>query len=99
MEEPGGLARPVVRMSIEDHSEERLGELLARLPPPPAGWTQAAIELPAARAALDGLIARAEADRATREAVLADLEAAVRTAGVEPRPGLVAELRARLGEA
>ena len=81
---------------MTDLSEERLGELIAALPPAPPGWVEAAVELPAARAAIDELVARALADEATREAILADLESALRTAGVEPRPPLLDGLRARL---
>jgi len=78
------------------HDEERLGELLRRLPPAPDGWVKAAQELPTARAALDGLVARAEADAELRQRILADLEAAVTAEGVEPRSALLAELRERL---
>jgi hypothetical protein len=76
--------------------EERLAELIAALPPAPPGWVQAAQELPAARRAMDGIVARAEADRAYRDSVLADLEAALRAAGHEPSPPLLDELRSRL---
>ena len=81
---------------MKDLPEERLGELLAALPPAPRAWVEAAVELPAARLAIDELVARALADMTTREAVLADLESALRRAGVEPRPGMVDSLRARL---
>lgn len=81
---------------MPDFSEEQLGQLIALLPPPPKGWREAAIELPPARAALDELIARATADRELRQEVLADLEEALRVAGVEPRPQLVEDLRMRL---
>jgi hypothetical protein len=78
------------------YDEEHLAKLLRRLPPPPAGWVQAAQELPAARAALDGLVARAEADAHARARILADLETALADAGIEPRPRVVDELRKRL---
>jgi hypothetical protein len=78
------------------HDEERLGELLRRLPPAPEAWVKAAQELPTARAALDGLVARAEVDAELRQRILADLEAAVAAEGVEPRSALLAELRERL---
>ena len=78
------------------YDEERLGELLRRLPPAPEGWARAAQELPTARAALDGLLARAEADAEPRRRILADLEAAVAAEGVEPSSTLLAELRTRL---
>lgn len=76
--------------------EERVAELLALLPAPPQGWVEAAQELPRARAGLDELVARARADAAFRARVVADLEAALAAAGVEPRTPLVEELRARL---
>jgi hypothetical protein len=78
-------------------AEEQIAELIALLPPAPTPWVQAAVELPRARAAIDELVTLAIADRDRREAILADLEAALRGIGVEPRPQLVAQLRARLG--
>jgi hypothetical protein len=76
--------------------EERLAELLRRLPAPPEAWVRAAQELPAAQAALDTLVARAELDAAERERIVADLEAALAAEGVEPTSPLLAELRERL---
>ncbi len=76
--------------------EERLGELLHRLPPAPAGWVEAAQALPRARAGLDELIERAERDAAFRQALVADLESALRLAGVDPSPVVVQHLRSRL---
>jgi hypothetical protein len=81
---------------MSSYDEERLAELLALLPPAPQGWVEAAQELPLARAQLDGLVARAEADAAFRAQVLADLETALAAAGVEPRPVVVESLRRRL---
>jgi len=78
------------------YDEERLGELLRLLPPAPAGWVEAAQELPGARAELDALVQRAEQDAAFRQALVDDLEAALRAAGVEPRPVVVEHLRRRL---
>ena len=45
--------------------EERLAALLAFLPPAPEAWVEAAKQLPAARAQLDGIVARAEQDADT----------------------------------
>lgn len=80
------------------YDEERLGALLRILRPAPDGWVRAAQELPAARRSLDELVARAEADREFRAALIADLEAALEHEGVEPRPRLVEELERRLRE-
>ena len=77
------------------YDEERLGELLRLLPPAPAGWVEAAQELPRVRADLDALIARAERDAAFRQALVDDLEDALRVAGIEPRPVVVEHLRRR----
>jgi hypothetical protein len=79
--------------------EERLAELLRRLPPPPQGWVEAAKELPRARRILDDIVTRAEADLEYRRAVLADLEAALAEAGIEPaRTELADELRRRFSQ-
>ncbi len=78
------------------HGEEQLGKLLRALPPAPEAWVQAARELPRARRELDTLVARAEADVEYRATVIADLELALQSAGIEPDAVLVAALRARL---
>jgi hypothetical protein len=78
------------------YDEERLGELLRLLPPAPEGWVTAAKELPAARAGLDALVARAEEDAAFRQALVSDLEDALRTAGIDVHPAVVEHLRKRL---
>jgi hypothetical protein len=57
---------------------------------------EAAQELPQARAQLDALVGRAESDAAFRALVVADLEEALRTIGVQPRPATVDHLRRRL---
>ena len=73
--------------------EEQIARLLRLLPPAPEGWVRAAQELPAARAALDELVARAEQDAAFRLELQADLENAVAAAGYEPSPFVVSQLR------
>ena len=80
------------------YDEEKLGELLRRLPPAPVGWVKAAQELPTARAAMDELVARAEADAEVRRRILNDLEAALAAEGVERNSALLAELRDRLSQ-
>lgn len=83
---------------MNGYDEELIGRLLRLLPPAPEGWVRAAQELPAARAALDELVIRAERDAAFRRQLEADLERAVATTGFEPSPFLVSRLR-RLLEA
>jgi hypothetical protein len=82
----------------ESRDDERMANLLAELREPPRHWVKAAQQLPEARRSLDEIVARAEADAAYREQVLADLEWALRETGREPAPQLVAALRARLAE-
>ena len=83
-------------MEPSELPEERLAAQIAALPPAPAGWVQAAKELPAARARMDEIVARAEADNAYREKVIANLEAALRGVGESPTSALVEALRSRL---
>jgi hypothetical protein len=80
------------------YDEERLAELLRALPPAPAGWVEAAKELPSARRSLENLVERARADAELRKAVIADLEAALEREGVEPIRPLVDELRRQLAD-
>jgi hypothetical protein len=75
--------------------EERLAALLRLLPPAPHAWVVAAQELAPARAGLDRIVARAEADALFRELLVADLNAALAQEGVEPNPQLVEALRRR----
>ena len=77
------------------YDEDRIAELIATLPPAPEAWVQAAKELPFARRDLDEIVARAEADAAFREALVADLEATLAREGFEPDRPLVDELRRR----
>jgi hypothetical protein len=78
------------------YDEERIGAFLRVLRPAPEGWVRAAQELPAARKSFDGIVARAEADRAFRAALIADLEQALAAEGIEPDRRLLDELRERL---
>jgi len=80
------------------YDAENLARLLALLPPAPEGWVHAAQELPAARAGIDEIVARAEADMEFRAKVVADLEAALSEAGCEPEPRIVETLRRRLAQ-
>lgn len=74
---------------------ERLARLIRALPPAPEAWVRAAQELPLARAELDEIVARAEADAEFRSRLMADLEAALAADGHEPTPALVHLLRVR----
>ena len=80
------------------YDEERLGELLGQLPPAPAGWVQAAQELPVARLGLDAIVERARADAEFRVLLVGDLEAALASAGYEPTDELIDAIRACLPE-
>jgi hypothetical protein len=60
--------------------EEQLARLIHALPPAPEGWVRAAQELPVARAELDEIVARAEADAEFRRRLVTDLEAALEVA-------------------
>jgi hypothetical protein len=75
--------------------EERLATLIRALPPAPEGWVRAAQELPFARPELDEIVARAEADAAFRQKLVADLEAALVAEGYEQDPAVLAALRVR----
>ena len=83
-------------MSAHSWNEERLAELLALLKPPPVAWVEAAAQLPALRAVMDDLVARAERDAAFRAALVADLEATLAREGIEPTRRVLNELRSRL---
>ena len=83
---------------MNHYDEEQIGRLLRLLPPAPEGWVKAAQELPAARAALDELVLRAEQDATFRRQLETDLEQAVAAAGFDPSPYVVSRLR-RLLEA
>jgi hypothetical protein len=75
--------------------EERLARLIRALPPAPVGWVRAAQELPLARAGLDEIVARAEADANFRARLVADLEAALEAEGYERDPALIEVLKVR----
>jgi hypothetical protein len=77
------------------YDEERIGVLLRLLRPAPEGWVRAAQELPGARQTFDEIVERAEADRAFRTALIADLDQALAAEGIEPDRRLLDELRER----
>ena len=80
---------------MSNYNEETLAELLRTLPAPPQAWVRAAQEIPLARRGLDEIVERARADRAFRDALIADLESALEAEGYEPDPLLVEALRER----
>jgi hypothetical protein len=82
---------------MTEFDEQRIAELLHALPPAPEAWVRAAQELPAARRCLDEIAERARVDAEYRRAVIADLQAALEQAGIDPEPRVLDELRARLG--
>ena len=53
-----------MKSEMNGYDEEQIAQLLRLFPAAPQAWVQAAQELPAARAALDELTARAERDAA-----------------------------------
>jgi hypothetical protein len=77
-------------------SETELAELISELPPAPAGWVRAAVELPRLRRDLDRLAALCAADAELRAQTLADLESALRDAGLPATPVAVRLARERL---
>ena len=78
------------------YDEQRLAELIRALPPAPQAWVEAAQELALARGRLDDIVARAQADLAFRDALVANLEEALRLEGYEPETLPLDELRRRL---
>ncbi len=82
--------------SMNANDTERLAELIRTLRAAPEAWVQAAQELPLARRGLDEIVARAEADAAFRQKLVADLESALLEAGYEPHQPLLEAVRDRL---
>jgi len=80
------------------YHEERLGFLLRLFRPAPRGWVEAAQELPEARRTMDEIVARAEADAAFQQALVADLESALEREGYEPTRPLLDALRRRYAQ-
>jgi hypothetical protein len=83
---------------MSDYNAERLGELIAALPPAPQAWVRAAQELPSAWTALDEIVSLAVADAEFLSALVADLEATLARAGYEPHPVLLDAVRARISD-
>jgi hypothetical protein len=83
-------------MMSNDNTEE-LARLIGVLRPAPAGWVEAAQQLPRLRAGLADLVARSEQDAAFRARLIDDLESALAESGIEPTPRILAEARRQLG--
>ena len=81
---------------MRTYNEETLADLLRTLPAPPQAWVKAAQEIPLARKGLDDIVERARADQAFRDALIADLETALESAGYDPSPALTEAVRERL---
>jgi hypothetical protein len=81
---------------MRHYDEETLADLLRTLPAPPQAWVTAAQEIPLARRGLDDIVERAREDQAFRDALIADLETALESAGYDPDPALAEAVRARL---
>ena len=77
-------------------TETELAELISELPPAPADWLRAAVELPRLRRELDRLADLCAADAQFRAHTLADLQSALREAGVTPTPAAMRLARERL---
>ena len=81
---------------MRHYDEETLADLLRTLPAPPEAWVKAAQEIPLARRGLDDIVERAREDQAFREALIADLETALESAGYDTNPALTEAVRERL---
>jgi hypothetical protein len=81
---------------MRTYDEEKLADLLRTLPAPPEAWVRAAQEIPLARRGLDDIVERARADQAFRDALIADLESALESAGYDTDPALTEAVRERL---
>jgi hypothetical protein len=81
---------------MRNYDEETLADLLRTLPAPPEAWVKAAQEIPLARRGLDDIVERAQADQAFRNALIADLETALESAGYDTDPALTEAVRERL---
>jgi hypothetical protein len=77
-------------------TEPELAQLIAELPPAPADWVGAAVELPRLRREIDRLAAICAADAQVRAQTLADLESALRGVGLSATPAAVRLARERL---
>ena len=75
-----------------------MGRLLRLLPAAPAGWTQAAQELPFLSAELVDILERARGDGGFRDGLRTDAGATLRDQGYDFSPSVVAHLMKLLPE-
>ena len=75
--------------------EERIGDLLARLPPAPAAWVERAARIPRVQRDLADVQQRLAEDGLLREAFKRDGEQALRDAGLSVDDEVVEQLRDR----
>ena len=78
--------------------EERLAELIALLPPAPEPWVEMAARIPRTERDLADVQRRLEEDALLREALRRDPDRALREAGLEASPELIARLQGLLGD-
>ena len=78
------------------YDEQRLGEILAALPPAPEAWVRAAQDFPLLKQSLDEIIERAETDDDYRRRVIADPAGALEEADVVAHADAVEILRRKL---
>jgi hypothetical protein len=78
--------------------EREIGRLLRLLTPAPAGWTQAAQEVPFLGAELTDILDRARGDDRFREGLRSDAGATLREHGYDLSPSVLAHLMKLLPE-
>jgi hypothetical protein len=83
---------------VTDFDSHQIAEHIALLRPAPRGWVEAAQQLPAARRAVETLVARAQQSETDRAEIVRNLEESLHAEGVEPRSELVRELRDLLAD-
>ena len=83
-------------VDMPSYDDLELAAHLRALPPAPAHWVEVAAAIPHVQRQLDEVLPRIEETEALRAAETDELERALREAGAEPDPLLVAAARRRL---
>ena len=78
---------------LPEFDEERLGELIALLPPAPVGWTWPRRSSPPPGSSSTRSSSEPARTRSSARRLVADLEDALASAGYEPRAALLAAVR------